>query len=51
MKKYKIKTSFVSPEGPKARVEKTGIDFMIFIWYAWKIVCNGMIYFFFQYSW
>ena len=31
MKKIKIKTSFFSPEGPKARAKKTGIDFMIFI--------------------
>ena len=31
MKNYKIKTSFVSPEGSKARVYKTGINFRIFI--------------------
>ncbi len=30
MKNYKIKNSFVSPEGAKARAYKTGIDFMIF---------------------
>ena len=29
-KNYKIKTSYVSPEGPKARTNKTGINFMIF---------------------
>ena len=29
--KYNIKTSFVSPDGPKARSNKTGIRFMIFI--------------------
>ena len=29
MKDYRIKTSFVSPEGPSARPNKTGIDFMI----------------------
>ncbi len=31
MKNFKIKTSFVSREGPKARADKTGINFMIFI--------------------
>ena len=31
MKNYRIKTSFVSPEGPKTRANKTGINFMIFI--------------------
>ncbi len=31
MKNYKIKTIFVSPEGPEARANKTGINFMIFI--------------------
>ena len=31
MKNYKIKTSFVSLEGPKARANKTGINFRIFI--------------------
>ena len=31
MKNQKIKTSVVKPEGPKAKVSKTGIDFMIFI--------------------
>ena len=30
MKNHRIKTSFVSPEGPSARPNKTGIDFMIF---------------------
>ena len=29
MKNYTIKTSFVSPEGSKARVDKTGFNFMI----------------------
>ena len=29
--KYKINTSFVSPEGLKARFNKTGIKFVIFI--------------------
>ena len=28
---YKINNSSVSPEGPKARANKIGIDFMIFI--------------------
>ena len=31
MKNYKIKTSFVSSEGPKARANETGLYFMIFI--------------------
>ncbi len=31
MKNFKIKTSFVSREGPKARADKTGINFMIFV--------------------
>ena len=31
MKKYKIKNSFESPERPRTRVNKTGINFMIFI--------------------
>ena len=31
MKKYKIKISFVRPEGPKGRANKTVIGFMIFI--------------------
>ena len=31
MKNYKIKTNFVSSEGPKARANKTGINFMILI--------------------
>ena len=31
MKNFKIKTSFVSTEGPKAQDNKTGINLMIFI--------------------
>ena len=31
IKNYKIKNSFVRPEGPKARAYKTGINFMILI--------------------
>ena len=31
MKNYTIKTSIVSPEGPKARADKIGFNFMIFI--------------------
>ena len=31
MKNYKIKPSFVRPEGPKARANKTSINIMIFI--------------------
>ncbi len=31
MKKYKIQTSFACQEGPEARTNKTGIDFIIFI--------------------
>ena len=31
MKNYKIKNSFVGPEGPKVRTSKTGINFMIHI--------------------
>ena len=31
MKKIKIKTSFVSPEGPNVWVKKAGINFMILI--------------------
>ena len=31
MKNFKIKTSFVRPEGPKARANKIGINFMIFL--------------------
>ena len=30
MKNYNIKTSIVSPEGPKVRFNKTGINLMIF---------------------
>ena len=30
MKNFKIKTSFVRPEGPKAWANKTGFNFMIF---------------------
>ena len=30
MKNQKIKTSFVSPEGPKARGNESGIHFMMF---------------------
>ena len=31
MKYYLTKVSYVSPKGPKARADKTGITFMIFI--------------------
>ena len=31
IKNYRIKTSFVSPERPKELANKTGSDFMIFI--------------------
>ncbi len=31
MKTYKSKTSFVGPKGPKARANKTDINFMISI--------------------
>ncbi len=31
MKNYKIKMSFVRPEGPKDRTNKTGFNFIIFI--------------------
>ena len=31
MKNYKIKTSIINPEGPKAQDNKTGINIMIFI--------------------
>ena len=31
MKNFKIKTSFESPDGPKARANKTNINNMIFI--------------------
>ena len=41
MQNYKIKTSFVNPETPKAPADKTGINFMIFILFIienWKII-------------
>ena len=31
MKNYMIKTSFVSPKGPKARANQTGVNFLILI--------------------
>ena len=31
MKKYKIKTIFLAPKGPKTRANNAGIDIMIFI--------------------
>ena len=31
MYNYKIKTSFIAPEMPRARVKKTGFSLMIFI--------------------
>ena len=34
--KIKIKTSFVSPDGPKYQVNKTGINFMIMIFMSTK---------------
>ena len=38
MNNCKIKTSFVGPEGPKARANKTGIHFMTFILIFVKII-------------
>ncbi len=41
MNYFKIKTSFVRPEGPKARCYITGIDFMIYIF---MFVGNCLLY-------
>ena len=49
-KKYKSKISFVIPEEPKAQVNKTGINLMIFILILWKIVCNMIICIIFHYG-
>ena len=46
MKNYKINTSFISPEDPKAQDNKTGNHFMIFI-VIFLEICLSMI---FQYS-
>ena len=43
---FKIKTSFVRPEMPKAQANKTSIDFMIFKKYSWK----NSLYMIFQYG-
>ena len=37
-----MKNSFVSPQGPKALVNKTGINIMILSQNSWKIVSNLM---------
>ena len=50
IKSYKIKFSFVSPEGLKARANKTCIDNMIFTLICVEIVCNTMLYIVFQYG-
>ena len=44
------KVSFASPECPKAQANKTGVNFMIFILYSWKIVFNSMLYMIFKYD-
>ena len=49
-KNYKIKTSFIIPERPKTKANKTGINFMIFILIFVEIVCNTMRYIIFQYD-
>ena len=43
MKNDKIKTSFDSPEGPKARDNKTGILIAFFFHYSWEMACNTML--------
>ena len=50
MKKYKIKISFVSPEGPKAWSNMPGINFMIFILCSFIIFSNLKSYIVFQYG-
>ena len=47
MKNFNFKTSFVSPERLKARANKTGISFMIFILIS---VGNTMLYMIFLYG-
>ena len=49
MKNYKIKTSFVNSEWPKARFNIAGINFITLFRFSWKIVCNTLLYFIFQY--
>ena len=59
MKNDKIKTSFVSPEGPKARANKTGIDLMIYsnppesglkpYWNNTSIIVENLKYFLMEY--
>ena len=51
MENYKIETNLLNPDGPKARNNKTGINFMIFILISWKIVYNTMLFMIFQYGW
>ena len=44
MKTYKIKTSFVSPEGPKVRANKSGITFFFNFNISRKLLaCNSMV--------
>ena len=50
MKNYKIKTSFVNSEWPKARFNIAGINFITLFRFSWKIVCNTLLYFIFQYG-
>ena len=40
IKNYHIKTSFVSPEGPKVWANKTGINFMISSYYRLTANCS-----------
>ncbi len=48
MKNYKIKTSFVSPEWPKAQAYKTGINSIILILIFEENFYNSMLYMNFQ---
>ena len=50
MVNYKIETSFIKPEGPKANAKLVFILCFLF-YYSWKIVCDAMLYMIFQYSW
>ena len=50
IKKYNIETCFVCPEGPKARGNKTGLDFMIYFYYIRGKLSNTMLYMIIHYG-
>ena len=50
MKNYKIKTSFVRPDGPKARAIETGTKYVIFILFLMEKCLLYDALFVFQYG-